>query len=79
MNTEEIIQQSESAISTDPATSTTDQLKELSRLASEKARETAMQTDQCIHDHPWKAVAMTGAFGFVIGLLLRERDYESWE
>jgi ElaB/YqjD/DUF883 family membrane-anchored ribosome-binding protein len=56
-----------------------EKLSELSEQAAEKTRTTALKADQCVHEHTWMAVAATALAGFVLGLLLRQRNSERWE
>jgi len=48
-------------------------LGEAERAAVEKAREAAKVTDEYVHDHPWRAVGIGAAAGFVLGLLIGRR------
>ena len=48
-------------------------LGEAERAAVEKAREAAKATDEYVHDHPWRAVGIGAAAGFVLGLLIGRR------
>lgn len=36
----------------------------------ERSRAAALATDDYVHDHPWKAIGMAAAIGFVAGLLI---------
>lgn len=39
----------------------------------EKSKAAARATDDYVHDHPWKAVGIAAAVGFVIGLIINRR------
>jgi ElaB/YqjD/DUF883 family membrane-anchored ribosome-binding protein len=40
---------------------------------TEKAKETAKNTDQYVHDHPWQAVGAAAAIGAVLGMLIARK------
>jgi ElaB/YqjD/DUF883 family membrane-anchored ribosome-binding protein len=48
-------------------------LNEAERAAMEKAKEAAKITDEYVHEHPWRAVGIAAATGFVLGLLIGRR------
>ena len=53
--------------------------REIQQAVMEKTRETAVQTDEFVHENPWKVVCWSGGLGFVLGLLMapgcgRSRD-----
>jgi ElaB/YqjD/DUF883 family membrane-anchored ribosome-binding protein len=48
-------------------------LNDAERAAMEKAKEAAKITDEYVHEHPWRAVGIAGAAGFVLGLLIGRR------
>lgn len=37
------------------------------------AKEVAQSTDDFVHEHPWKAVAISAGLGLVVGLLISRR------
>jgi ElaB/YqjD/DUF883 family membrane-anchored ribosome-binding protein len=39
----------------------------------EKGKAAARATDDYVHDHPWKAVGIAAAVGFVLGLIINRR------
>ncbi|RPH62893.1 MAG: DUF883 domain-containing protein [Burkholderiales bacterium] len=39
----------------------------------ERARRTARETDEYVHDHPWTAVGVGAGIGLLLGLLLGRR------
>ena len=39
----------------------------------EKGKAAARATDDYVHDHPWKAVGIAAAVGFVLGLIVNRR------
>lgn len=39
----------------------------------EKSKAAAKATDDYVHDHPWKAVGIAAAVGFVLGLIINRR------
>lgn len=46
-------------------------LTEMQTVVAEKTRECARNTDEYVHQNPWKAVGIAAGAGFLIGLLLR--------
>jgi ElaB/YqjD/DUF883 family membrane-anchored ribosome-binding protein len=44
--------------------------REIQQAVMEKTRETAVQTDEFVHENPWKVVCWAGGLGFVLGLLM---------
>jgi ElaB/YqjD/DUF883 family membrane-anchored ribosome-binding protein len=48
-------------------------LQELEGQASDRAKVAARATDDYVHDHPWTAIGLAAAVGFVFGLLLNRR------
>ena len=42
-------------------------------VAVERAREAAKVTDEFVHDHPWKAIALATSVGLIVGLLIARR------
>ena len=45
----------------------------LQASATEKAKAAGHATDDYVHDHPWRAVAVGAGVGLVIGLLIGRR------
>lgn len=39
----------------------------------EKSKAAARATDDYVHDHPWRAVGIAAAVGFVLGLIVNRR------
>ena len=48
-------------------------LQELEGDAIDSAKAAARYTDDYVHDNPWRAVAVAGAAGFLVGLLFSRR------
>ena len=48
-------------------------LQELEGQARDRAKQAARATDDYVHDHPWTAIGIAAAVGFVFGLLLNRR------
>lgn len=48
-------------------------LEEAEDALMERARGAARVTDAYVHDHPWKAVGVAAAAGFLLGLLVNRR------
>lgn len=44
--------------------------KEIQDAVMMKTREAAENTDQYVHENPWKVIGIAGGLGFVLGLLL---------
>ena len=40
---------------------------------TEKAKETAKNTDQYVHDHPWQSIGAAAAIGALIGMLIARK------
>ncbi len=38
-----------------------------------QARDAAKATDAMVHEHPWKAVGIAAAVGFLLGMLIQRR------
>ena len=49
------------------------QLEELHGVATGHAKDAARATDEYVHGHPWQAVGVAAAVGFVVGLLVSRR------
>ncbi|MCE2680525.1 MAG: DUF883 family protein [Burkholderiales bacterium] len=39
----------------------------------EKSKAAARATDDYVHDHPWRAVGIAAAVGFVVGIMINRR------
>ncbi len=48
-------------------------LQEIEGQAVDRAKEAARVTDDYVHDHPWQAIGIAAAVGFVAGLLMNRR------
>ncbi len=48
-------------------------LADAQTMVSEKAGQAAAVTEQYVVDHPWKAVAIVGSVGVIIGMLVSRR------
>ena len=48
-------------------------LAEAEEVLIDKGKQAARQTDEYVHDNPWKAVGIAAGIGFVIGLLIGRR------
>lgn len=48
-------------------------LAEAERVVLEKTKEAARTTDEFVHQHPWQAVGIAAAIGFVLGVLISRR------
>ena len=48
-------------------------LAEYEEIVLDKGKQAARQTDEYVHDNPWKAVGIAAGIGFVIGLLIGRR------
>ncbi len=48
-------------------------LQELEGDAVDRAKNAARATDDYVHDHPWQAIGLAAAIGFVVGLLMNRR------
>jgi ElaB/YqjD/DUF883 family membrane-anchored ribosome-binding protein len=42
-------------------------------VVADKTKAAARATDDYVHDHPWQAVGVGAALGFVLGLLLNRK------
>jgi len=49
------------------------QLLELQETAVAKAKAAAHATDEYVHEHPWQAIGVGAAVGFLLGLLTCRR------
>ena len=50
-----------------------EKLTDLQEAALLKGKEAAKVTDEYVHDHPWTAVGIAAATGFLVGLLVSHR------
>ena len=53
-----------------------DARKRLSEVGADltgKAKEAARKTDELVHEHPWQAVGVAAAVGFLLGMLISRR------
>ncbi len=50
-----------------------EQLADWEAGAVDKAKATAEATDQLVHEHPWPAIGVAAAVGFLLGLLTSRR------
>lgn len=48
-------------------------LQEVEGQALDQAKRAARYTDDMVHDHPWQAIGVAVAVGFVAGLLMNRR------
>lgn len=48
-------------------------LAEAEDIVVDKGKQAARVTDEYVHDHPWRAVAVAGGIGLIIGLLIGRR------
>lgn len=48
-------------------------LAEVEASVTTKARDAAKVTDEMVNEHPWKAVGVAAAVGFLLGLLVHRR------
>ncbi|HEX7636011.1 MAG TPA: DUF883 family protein [Noviherbaspirillum sp.] len=46
---------------------------EIQTVAVEKGKQAAQTTDEFVHEHPWKAVAISAGIGLVIGMLISRK------
>ena len=46
---------------------------ELQEAAVQKGRKIAHDTDEYVHEHPWRAIGIAGAVGVLIGMLIARR------
>ncbi len=49
------------------------ELASVEQAMLDRARRTARQTDEYVHDHPWTAVGVGAGIGLLIGLLIGRR------
>lgn len=47
--------------------------QEIQTVALEKSKVAAQTTDEFVHEHPWKAVAISSGIGLLAGMLLSRR------
>jgi ElaB/YqjD/DUF883 family membrane-anchored ribosome-binding protein len=50
-----------------------DKLVDAEQAMMERTKEAARATDEYVHDHPWQAVGVAGAVGFLLGMLIARR------
>ena len=48
-------------------------LADAQSVASEKAKQAAAVTEKYVTEHPWKALAIVGSVGVIIGMLVHRR------
>ncbi len=48
-------------------------LSDIEATLTTQARDAAQATDALVHQHPWQAVGIAAAVGFVLGLLMQRR------
>ena len=48
-------------------------LADIEATLTNQARDAAQAADAMVHEHPWKAVGVAAAVGFVLGLLIQRR------
>jgi ElaB/YqjD/DUF883 family membrane-anchored ribosome-binding protein len=46
---------------------------ELQEIAVKTGRKVAHDTDEYVHEHPWRAIGIAGAVGVLIGMLIARR------
>lgn len=46
---------------------------EVQAIALEKGKVAAQTTDEFVHEHPWKAVAISAGVGMLLGLLISRK------
>lgn len=49
------------------------ELADLEEAVLERARATARETDEYVHEHPWNAIGVAAGVGVLLGLLLARR------
>lgn len=49
------------------------ELADLEEAVLERARATARETNEYVHDHPWNAIGVAAGVGVLLGLLLARR------
>lgn len=50
-----------------------EKIEDVQDLVLERSKAAARATDDYVHDHPWRAVGMAAAVGFLIGLIVNRR------
>lgn len=50
-----------------------DELADFEEAVIERARSTARETNEYVHEHPWNAVGIAAAVGVLLGVLLSRR------
>lgn len=50
-----------------------DRAHELQDAAIQRGREIAHDTDEYVHEHPWRAIGIAGAVGVLVGMLIARR------
>lgn len=50
-----------------------EKIEDVQDLVVERSKAAARATDDYVHDHPWRAVGMAAAVGFLIGLIVNRR------
>lgn len=50
-----------------------DAMSDAQSAVVDKTKAVAKATDDYVHDHPWKAVGIAAAVGFVLGLIINRR------
>jgi len=50
-----------------------DRLADTKEIVVDKTKEAAKATDEYVHDNPWRAVAIAGGVGLIIGMLIGRR------
>ena len=50
-----------------------EKLADAQSVASEKAKQAAAVTEKYVTEHPWKALAIVGSVGVIIGMLVHRR------
>lgn len=48
-------------------------LAEVEATITTQARDAAKATDEMVNEHPWKAVGIAAAVGFLVGMLIQRR------
>jgi ElaB/YqjD/DUF883 family membrane-anchored ribosome-binding protein len=51
-----------------------DRLREIQGAAVEKTTAAARAADEYVHDNPWPMIGAAALFGFVLGLVVKDRD-----
>ncbi|HJV54293.1 MAG TPA: DUF883 family protein [Noviherbaspirillum sp.] len=47
--------------------------QEMQAVALEKGKKAAQTTDEFVHEHPWKAIAISAGVGLVVGMLISRK------